>query len=66
MKKKLDQLHESNGQILLDHQRFVGEAFVGQAFVDQAFVGEAFVGEAFIGVHMYKLYHSSSGKWNEW
>ncbi|KAM1475311.1 hypothetical protein ACFX2I_031230 [Malus domestica] len=24
MKRKLDQLHESNGQILLDHQRFVG------------------------------------------
>ncbi|KAM1067379.1 hypothetical protein ACFX1Q_023471 [Malus domestica] len=24
MKKKLDQLHESDGQILLDHQRFVG------------------------------------------
>ncbi|KAM1435753.1 hypothetical protein ACFX2I_043661 [Malus domestica] len=24
MKRKLDQLHESDGQILLDHQRFVG------------------------------------------
>ncbi|KAM2651564.1 hypothetical protein EV1_015420 [Malus domestica] len=24
MKRKLDQLQESNGQILLDHQRFVG------------------------------------------
>ncbi|KAM1859978.1 hypothetical protein ACFX13_012203 [Malus domestica] len=24
MKRKLDQLHESEGQILLDHQRFVG------------------------------------------
>ncbi|KAM2283570.1 hypothetical protein ACFXTI_032656 [Malus domestica] len=24
MKKKLDQLQESDGQILLDHQRFVG------------------------------------------
>ncbi|KAM2329163.1 hypothetical protein ACFXTH_015528 [Malus domestica] len=24
MKRKLDQLHESKGQILLDHQRFVG------------------------------------------
>ncbi|KAM0974392.1 hypothetical protein ACFX2C_017576 [Malus domestica] len=24
MKRKLDQLHESDGQILLDHQKFVG------------------------------------------
>ncbi|KAM1006355.1 hypothetical protein ACFX2A_003117 [Malus domestica] len=24
MKRKLDQMQESNGQILLDHQRFVG------------------------------------------
>ncbi|KAM1262758.1 hypothetical protein ACFX2G_028460 [Malus domestica] len=24
MKRKIDQLHESDGQILLDHRRFVG------------------------------------------
>ncbi|KAM2298049.1 hypothetical protein ACFX1X_000049 [Malus domestica] len=49
IKRKLDQLQESDGQILFDHQSFVGEAFVGEAFVGQAFMGQAFVGEAFVG-----------------
>ncbi|CAN6689291.1 unnamed protein product [Malus baccata var. baccata] len=59
MKRKLDQLQESDGQILLDHQRVLtsteapnihppvpplSEAFV----VGEAFLGKAFIGEAFL------------------